>query len=159
MPQGVTVEPALNPEKSTLQHLLQLYLHDLSEFDDLSIRGDGTFAYPHLERYWADADRHAFLVRVEGRLAGFALVREERRVQMAEFFIVRDERRTGVGAAAARQLFDRFPAPWEVRQVPRNYPAQAFWRKVIQEYTGGRFHEWVASDGDIVQHFEGDRGA
>ena len=60
---------------------------------------------------------------------------------MAEFFVVRPLRGRGVGAAAARALFDRFGGRWEVRQTESNAPALAFWRAVIAAYTGGAFSE------------------
>jgi hypothetical protein len=53
-----------------------------------------------------------------------------------------------VGARAAAALFDRFAGPWEVRVLRRNTAALAFWRKVIDRYTGGAYTEleWATSD-------------
>ena len=34
-----------------------------------------------------------------------------------------------------------FPGTWSVGQVERNLPAEAFWRTIISDYTGGRFEE------------------
>jgi predicted acetyltransferase len=56
-------------------------------------------------------------------------------------------------------LFDRFAGLWEVREMPANGPAQAFWRRVIAEYTCGAFVEtreqFAAYDSKefIVQRF------
>ena len=47
----------------------------------------------------------------------------------------------GVGRAVACQIFDRFPGQWRVAQDEGNLPAQAFWRRVISQYTGGRSEE------------------
>ena len=58
---------------------------------------------------------------------------------MAEFFVVRRHRRRGVGEAAARALFDRFPGRWEVRQTRTNQAATRFWVAVIDRYTRGDF--------------------
>lgn len=52
-------------------------------------------------------------------------------------------RRTGLGTWAATQLFDRYPGRWKVTQVSTNVPAQAFWRMVIERYTGGRYEEFI----------------
>ncbi len=65
---------------------------------------------------------------------------------MSEFFVMRKYRRQRVGEGAARALFDRFPGRWEVSEVPENPGAQAFWRKVIAEYTGGCYEEQVLDD-------------
>ena len=150
--------------KPTLAHLLQLYLHDLSEFDaELQIRPDGSYAYDWFDRYWTDPERRPYTIHAplheQSSLAGFALVRVQDDVtHMAEFFVLREFRRKSLGAQAARDLFDVFPGPWEVRQVPRNLPAQAFWRRIIDGYTNGAYRESVAADGDIIQHFRS-RGA
>ena len=52
----------------------------------------------------------------------------------------------GVGAQAARYIFDQFRGKWEVGQMPLNLPAQAFWRRTIAEYTQGRFVEHELHD-------------
>ena len=96
-------------------------------------------------------------------LAGFAIVDSQSRLtgapgwDMNEFFVLRRHRRTGVGAGAAGAVFDLFPGAWEVREIVRNTPAQAFWRKVIGRYTGGRFTEEAWDDArwrGPVQRFE-----
>ncbi len=152
---GVDVRPAPIDHKPTLGRLLQLYLHDLSEFDDeLTIGPDARFPYPWFDAYWTDPNRHPFTIHRHATLAGFALVRlDTGSTHMAEFGILREHRRAGIGARAARDLFDAFPGPWEVRQVPRNRPAQAFWRRLIHHYTNGAYRESIAADGDIIQHF------
>ena len=62
-------------DRSVLRRLLQLYLHDLSEFIDIDVDPHGEFPYRYLDHYWTEKDRHAFLIRVDGAWAGFALVR------------------------------------------------------------------------------------
>ena len=58
-----------------------------------------------------------------------------------EFFIMRKYRHNGVGEYVADYLFDLFPGIWEVSEMVENTPAQAFWRKVIGRYTGGKYVE------------------
>jgi len=65
---------------------------------------------------------------------------EERRF-LGAFFVARAYRRRGVGAVAAHQIFDRFPGRWQVLQIRANPAAQAFWRRVIGDYTGGRYSD------------------
>lgn len=142
------MEAAGPDDRARLAALFELYSYDFSELLDLDVGDDGRFAVPALDRYWTEADRHPFLIRVDARLAGFALVHERSRLtdrggvrDMAEFFVVRRYRRRGVGVQAASLLFDRFRGPWEVRQRPENRDATAFWRRAIARYTGGRFDE------------------
>lgn len=151
--------PARVEDKSVITNLLQLYLYDFSELAGWAINEHGLFNYPYLDHYWTEPDRHPFLVRADGELAGLALVCSlasdgEHVNHLAEFFILRKLRRIGVGEAAARQLFDRFPGTWSVAQRNWNVAAQHFWRRVIDRYTGGAFTERHDDDkGRIIQEF------
>jgi predicted acetyltransferase len=137
---NVEVLPAQVEDKPVLRHLLQLCLHDYSEFNGKDVNEQGLFDYPYLDYYWTESGRYPFLVRVEGKLAGFVLVRRleaegtEPLWQMAEFFILRKYRRQGIGQEVAYRVFDCFEGRWEVTQEKGNLPAQKFWQRVIEEY-------------------------
>jgi predicted acetyltransferase len=139
---GMKVEilPAQVEDKPVLRHLLQLCLHDYSEFNGKEVSDHGLFDYPYLDYYWTELGRYPFLVRVEGKLAGFVLVRRlevegyEPLWQMAEFFILRKYRRQGIGRSVAHRIFDRFEGRWEVTQEEGNLSAQAFWQQIAAEY-------------------------
>lgn len=141
-------------DKAVLRQLLELYAYDFTEFDGADVDEHGLFGYHRLDHYWTDEGRYPFLVRVAGKWAGLALVRDVTAVDgsvahsMAEFFLMRKYRRHGIGEMVARHLFDMFPGPWEVGQITTNLPAQAFWRVVIGRYTGGRFEEVHRDDWD-----------
>jgi predicted acetyltransferase len=144
----VSLEPATRAERPALESLFQLYAYDWSELGRIQIGADGHFAVASLEPYWRDDHRHPFLIRVDGKLAGFALVVGQSRLSgaigvfdMAEFFVMRMYRRKGVGQAAAAAAFGRFSGPWEIRQRDENVAATAFWRRAIAHYTGGRYTE------------------
>src|ERR1700732_3731876 len=94
--------PATPDQGSILANLLELYAHDFSEFHDLELGADGRFGYNSLPLYWRESNRNAFLVRLDGKWAGFVLVKggseisgDETIWDMAEFFIVRGHRRRG----------------------------------------------------------------
>jgi predicted acetyltransferase len=118
-------------DKAVLEQLLELYQHDFSEFDDHDVDADGFYRYRYVDNYWTEADRHPLLFRVDGKWAGFALVREGAPHDMAEFFVMRKYRRSGVGTVLAREVFARFPGEWQVRQMTANAAATAFWRQAI----------------------------
>jgi predicted acetyltransferase len=154
---NVHVAPADERDRECLGALLQLYAYDFSEVLGLDVGDDGRFEVPSLDPHWTDPLSHAFLIRVDARLAGFALVHgrsrlsggergDDRVFDMAEFFVVRKYRRRGVGERAAVWLFDRFRGPWEVRQKAENRAAVAFWRRVIGRYAGDQFGEVVYDD-------------
>ncbi len=138
----VEVIPATADQRGVLENLLQLYIHDFSEYwaglDRGELQEDGLFEPYPLGPYWAEPDHLPFLIRVDGYLAGFALLNRESHVgdaldrNMAEFFIVRKHRRGGVGVKAVNILFDRFPGAWELAVARRNVQALSFWRRVVQ---------------------------
>ncbi len=134
-------------EKPVLRNLMELYRYDSSEFDGEDVGEHGLFVYRYFDHYWTEPGRHAFIVRVSGRLAGFAMVRAigvdetEPVHQIAEFFIMRKYRRQRIGTTVARRIFDLFPGRWRVAEEEANTPAQMFWRKVISGYTSGGFKE------------------
>ena len=55
---------------------MELYLYDFSEFDGADVDAQARYGYPYLDRYWEEAGRSPFLIRVDGVLAGFVLVFE-----------------------------------------------------------------------------------
>jgi len=130
-------------EKAILRNMFELYIHDLSEFIDIDLDEHGCYGYKFLDHYWTEGNRYPYLVRVNGRLAGFAMVRRtaEEPVQylMAEFFIVRKYRMLGIGKEVAEALFARHPGHWQVSQEIRNTAAQHFWYTVISAHTKGQF--------------------
>jgi predicted acetyltransferase len=146
----ITLQKVTKDERSILSYLLQLYLHDYSEFGGNDLNSQGLYDYPWLESYWQEADRYPFFILHETKIAGFALINRfdfEKRSNppwcMAEFFILRKYRRKKIGHEAAKMLFDYFPGVWEVVQGIDNLPAQKFWKKVISQYTGDHFNNQI----------------
>ena len=146
---SVDVSEVQPSERGVVRRLLEFYAYDWSELDGRDVDEHGEFGYCWLDHYWTDENRQAFLIRVEGKLAGFALVRQERRTEMAEFFILRHYRRSGVGTASAVEVFRRFPGPWLVTQHLTNPAATAFWRTAIPVPYAER-----TADDRVLQTFE-----
>jgi predicted acetyltransferase len=150
---NVLVAPAAREDHPRLRALFELYAYDFSAMLGFDVEDDGRFAVPPLEAYWAEPARHPFLIRVDDKLAGFALVHQRSRLtgddgvyDMAELFVMRKYRRRGVGERAATWLFERFRGRWEVRERAENPAATAFWRRVIGGHTGQRFDEVLWDD-------------
>ena len=161
----IELHPARAPDVPVLRRLMQLYLYDFAAIDDWSISDDGLYGHAAtIERFWKDPTLTSFLVRADGVLAGFVLVGTGAYFAGAgtrdirEFFVLRRHRCRGVGTETARRVFDRFPGKWEVTQLTRNVEAQAFWRRVIGSYTGGRYEERPRPDGKgVMQRFDSTR--
>ena len=138
---SVTVIEVPAAQRPALDRLVQLYLHDFSEFAPIGsphgeVNAEGRFAYPRLESYWQEDGLIPLLIRADDRLAGFVLVNKWSALGLpldhvvAEFFVLRKYRRARVGTRAALLTFRRYPGRWEVPVAWYNLPAQAFWRSV-----------------------------
>lgn len=145
---------ATRDHRAIFRNLMHLYLYDFSEYIDEDANEDGLFEDEHLDKYWVEPNRYPFLVRVGGKWAGFVLVRDlgtvdllgrgvEQTYSIAEFFVMRKYRRRKLGKQLAFAMFDRFRGRWWVSQEMGNAPSQQFWRRVIGEYTGGNFEDFV----------------
>ena len=132
---NVEIVAATIGDKSIVRHLVELYVYDYSEYMEWDVDEHGRFGYQYLDNYWTEPDRHPFLFRVDGKLAGFAFVRANEPVpgtcDMAEFFVLRKYRRRNVGIIAASALFDQFPGAWQIRQMELNKVATEFWHRAI----------------------------
>jgi predicted acetyltransferase len=149
-PFNIEVHPATVEERPILRHLMELYQYDFSEFDGADISPMGLFDYPYLDHYWVEEGRYAYLVRVNGELAGFVLVSRYNYLTgikdawvVSEFFIMRKYRLQGVGQQVACWLFDHHSGAWQVSEIAENRPAITFWRKVIGRYTCENFEEFL----------------
>lgn len=149
----IEVSPATPEEKPVLQRLLQFYLHDLSEFHDAEMGEDAVFREFTLDSYFADSAKAPFLIRVNGKLAGFALISGEVLMPESEggkcineFFVLRRYRGMGVGQAAVGEILSMAPSRWEVRVVEQNHPALHFWQAALQQHTTGSFSQHHLND-------------
>ncbi len=157
-----TVRPALPDDRPALQQLLELYQYELSDIWDQPLDARGRYGYT-LDRYFTPgSDSHAFVALAGGQHAGFALADGAVKLApaghwMDQFFVLRKHRQQGLGHALAQAVFRALPGHWEVGQMPANVAAQAFWRRCIGQYSGGRYTEHRVDAGawqGVVQAFE-----
>ncbi len=142
------ISPARRDERPILANLLQFYVHDFSQYWAGQARGelgdDGRFEDYPLDGYWTDPGHVPLLLRRDGALVGFALLDARGHLgepvdhNMAEFFVARKHRGAGVGAAAARAIFSRYPGRWETAVARRNPRALPFWRRTIASHPTAR---------------------
>ena len=116
-------------------------------------RVDAGAARATLALLLAAEDIDALLIERGGQPIGFAMVRtlspgsavaalpSRGLRRLEDFYVLPAVRRRGVGAAAARLLFDRFDGHWEIVSLQRDVAATQFWRHVLHRYTAGRVTE------------------
>lgn len=144
---GMNIEiiPVGFDDKEILRNLLEKYDYEFSQYDKRDVNQLGLFGYMYLDNYWNEENRWAFFVKVDGKLAGFAMVNDypetdvKTDYSMAEFFIMHKYRRLGVGKHTAHKLFDMFKGSWQLKCHPGNITSFRFWDFVINEYTKGSY--------------------
>ncbi|PGZ96630.1 GNAT family N-acetyltransferase [Bacillus pseudomycoides] len=146
MNMNLEIEEVNIENKAVLKNLLELYKYDFSEFDPEDVNEHGLYEYMYLDHYFTEENRFPFFIKVNGKYAGFALIREVEEsnrtyYSMSEFFVMKKYRKSGVGKQAAFQLFCKFSGEWEVSEMEENVPAQSFWRKIISAYTNNEYRE------------------
>ena len=134
--------------KKIIINLMQLYIYELSFFEDETVNfklfDNGLYDIgKYTKLYWKENKRHPYILKCNGEIAGFTLVRfnEDGHYEIGEFFVLNKYRKLGAGKYMARQMFDEFHGKWEIRVLLKNKIAQNFWRSVLKEYSDGNFNE------------------
>jgi predicted acetyltransferase len=188
---GVSVRVAGGPERRLIECLVELYSYEFmwieppcsiqTEFGDQ----DCYPPFANLDRYWRIEGFHPLLIRVEERLAGFALINAHSRrsekieLNMAEFFIAREYRGRGVATEAVRLILAQYPGRWEVAVAEHNVAAKMFWSRTLAVAPNvsrlvrleGDSKHWhgpiwnfrsathdTGSDSDVMRHARAQRG-
>src|SRR5438876_10830563 len=132
---NVEVREARREDTPVLRRLMQLYLYDLGTIDGWDLGDDGLYGIEaRIESFWTDPNRRSFLVRVDGKLAGVALVRAGAHFagdwtrEISQLFILRRYRRRGASERVARRVFDMFPGWWEATELCCHVEARLFRR-------------------------------
>jgi predicted acetyltransferase len=156
---NVEIIKASGGYKQVISNLMQFYMYDFSEFTGSDVEPDGLFGdYLQLENYWKEENqRFPYIIKKDEKYMGLVFVRiiqteEKQYFSIAEFFIMRKYRRKGIGRMVAEQVFNLHRGQWEVYQMEANKSAREFWRKIILEYTKGRFKERI-ENGRTIQSF------
>ena len=133
----ITLDPVSVDEKEILRNLMEKYDYEFSQYDNRDVNPLGLYGYDWLDCYWTEEGRYPFFIRVDGKLAGFAMIGnfmevfQDAQYCMSEFFVMYKYRRRGVGSTAAKAVFDRLPGVWELKRHPENRGSVHFWDKVI----------------------------
>ena len=142
----IELVPVALEQKETLRNLLEKYLCEFAQWDLRDVAEDGLYHYQWLDCYWTDPNRYAYFIRVDGKLAGFAMVNDYPEIPdrkpdfcLAEFCVLPRYRRMGVRRVAAFQLFDRHRGKWQFQRHPHNLASVHFWNRVVDAYTAGQY--------------------
>ncbi len=158
----IALVPAGPQHKSVIQNMARFYAYDMSKYcghnPNWEFPDDGLYEAHDFSEFFEPL-HFPFLIQIDNELAGFALISKKGSSKdvdwdLGEFFIVGKFQRKGIGRQVAKQIFDRFPGTWEVRQMPDNTPAIKFWKTVIHDYTNGSFSETRMMFSDNEHQYE-----
>lgn len=143
----VKLNPINIEQKQELSNMLNEYLDILSSYAHEQFPKP----YKHLDSYFIEPNRRPFFIQTNDKKVGFVLVNlkdplaNEEKQSISEFYVIPEYRDKGIGAEAARQVFDLFPGTWVIRELKSN-SAEQFWKKVINNYTNGHYIEYEQND-------------
>lgn len=137
----------LIPITAKNSHIFEVFEQDYeAEFSAVTQKEpnvEGRFA---IEADWKEPNV-GFYLFIEEKPAGFVIkTTVDGRSDIGEFYILPCYRKRGLGKAMAFAIFNLFPGPWQVRQIPAAKDAVAFWRSIIHEYTHGNYTEDQTND-------------
>jgi predicted acetyltransferase len=153
-------------DREWIESVYRDYLDDLSPLNTgvFSMTSLGEIGYSEsdqLARWFGDSTVNPLVILRGSEPVGFAMVARGGGAagsppvdyRMAEFFVARTWRRRGVGRLAVELILNRFAGRWQITEYLRNPTAVAFWRRVVANYTQGRYQERV-TNGEVRQSFE-----
>jgi len=153
----IVIEKVPYEKKLIMRNLMELYNYDFSVYEDEDVNEFGLYDYERLDYYWTEEGRFPYLIKVDSKIAGFALIRmiegndsEIERNSIAEFFIMKKYRRKGIGAEVAQRVFRMFEGKWEIFVVGANTPAISFWENIINGYSNGVYAQESNDSGDGI---------
>lgn len=146
--------PATLSDYLTIQNLARFYVYDRTKFMGWECPENGLFECIDFKHYFENADKKAFLIRINKELAGFVLLDKIKLLQpvdwnMGEFFVLAKFQGKGVADSIALQIFRDYPGAWSVSVMPENIKAVKFWRKIISHLTNGNYFETFKTENEL----------
>lgn len=163
MPITIREARSARSDRDWIEETYGEYLADLTAdttgvFPSLTVTGQSV---AEIIQGWFHDDRcTAFIVLRELEPVGFAVVQRslagsedlKRHFRLSEFFIRKPFRSKGVGRGAAMLIFARYAGEWTIAEQSRNPGAIRFWRRVVSEFTDGKFRE-QRGQGEVSHQF------
>lgn len=161
----LSIEPATLKDKTPLFRLLQLYFFDSTRWSDEDLQEDGLYECEEdglLSYFNEDGGDRAYILRVNGKLAGFVLVEDipfQGKIisEFADLFVVPKYRRLGLASAATTQIVINSEKPWLFSIFRKDREAMRYWQasfkrlpfrdvRVADDPTDDRFHFFVVNE-------------
>jgi len=148
----MTIDILLAPieKKHIFRHLLELYDHDMSEWEQTDVNEAGLYGYRYLDHYWTEEGRYPYLITADEHYCGFAFVRtapeQGEYNSVAEFFIMRKYRKHGLARHLLEYIHERHPGKWNHSAHINNLVSQAMCRNVFPTLAFDGVNEKIFKD-------------
>lgn len=132
----LSIERAKPEDKKLLFRLLQLYFFDSAHWSGEDLLEDGLYeceADGLLTYFDLSSEDRAYILRVNGKIAGFALVEavpfEGKQIsEFADLFVLPKYRRLGLASAATTQIVINSENPWLIAIFRKDREAMRYWQ-------------------------------
>jgi predicted acetyltransferase len=136
----LSIDLAKPEEKALLSRLLQLYFYDSTPWSDEDIKEDGRFECDddNLLNYNDSANTYrAYILRVDGKPAGFALVEDlefqgRQLSEFADLFVLPKYRRLGLASAVTTQIVLNSDGTWLFAIFRKDLQAMRYWQSAFR---------------------------
>ena len=125
-------------DKNGFYNLFQLYLYDLSKFNNnIEIEENGLYSAPWIDRDWDLPEFIPLRIKQNHNTCGLILLtkkpfsKPETELCIQEFFILRKFRNKGIGLASIERLFANYPGSYSMSVIKHNISAKLFWEKAF----------------------------
>ena len=131
------VKPA---EKELLWNIFQKYRYEMTQYYEDLMDPLGNYPDRYFEDYFQDPARHAWLIRIDGALAGFILCHPYTDLQcpvdyvLAECAVFPIYRGQRLAQKAVSQLLCAHPGQWALKFHNENLAARRLWERVTKPY-------------------------
>ena len=125
-------------EKEVLLNLIEKYLYEFSQWEKTDVNVEGNYGYEYLDCYFEEENRYPYFIKVDGKLAGFAMISDYPEVPeettdycLSELFVMHKYRRGGVGRKAVNSVLVKHHGKWQLKRHPHNTVSVKFWYYLI----------------------------
>ncbi len=129
--------PAEAEDKTTIWNLFQFYCYDTSNYDGYDVEADGKYKMcaDYFGQYWTLPRWSAYLLKIDGAPAGFALIEPSEALEdaqeLADLFIMSRFRRRGLAQQVVQHFLHDRSETWTITTFDDAPDACAFWRHMF----------------------------
>jgi len=117
-------------DKALLDNLLQLYIHDISEFIPFEVGPSGKYENNISAQYVSSFERSAYIIHAEYHIIGFALIEPTNDyIYVNDLFVLNMWRGKGVGSAVV-DIISKEGKPLNAKFDSKNQLARFFWENI-----------------------------